>query len=251
MTAVISDSPREARGPTSSLERPAERTTALGREAQAQVVANLLRRAQQGAGGVVLVEGEPGIGKTLLLRDSVDAAAELGFSLATATADHAGAAIPFFALRTALREPFATWSDDEPKRHQPDSAAWLVRARTLLARRAAIAPVLVALDDLDRASADTIAALRTLPVDLGHSPIVWLLARSSGSVPGCTSAITPSRIICARHSASSASRPGWNSPASWSSGPRRTRAPRRRDVLSAHAKVTDNNSYLARYAVRN
>ena len=53
-----------------------------GREAERRVVRDLLDRAQRGAGGVVLIEGEPGIGKSLLLRESVDEAAGEGFSLA-------------------------------------------------------------------------------------------------------------------------------------------------------------------------
>jgi DNA-binding NarL/FixJ family response regulator len=56
---------------------------------------------------VILVDGEPGIGKSWLLRDATDEAAELGFSLATGAADQLAQAIPFCPLRTALREPFA------------------------------------------------------------------------------------------------------------------------------------------------
>ena len=78
------------------------------------MIRDLLRRAQRGAGGVVLVDGEPGIGKSLLLRDATDEAAEQGFSLAAGAADQLGQAIPFFALRAALREPFAGLTADIP-----------------------------------------------------------------------------------------------------------------------------------------
>lgn len=142
MTAVISDYPQDERGRTSAAGWPAGGAASPGFEAERQIVDNFLRRAQQGAGGVVLVDGEPGIGKTRLLRESVDAAAERGFSLAT-TADQVG--------------------------------------RMDLERRAATAPVLVALDDLHWAAPATIATLRALPTDMRRRPIAWLLARSTES----------------------------------------------------------------------
>ena len=81
----------------------------------------------------MLVEGEPGIGKSLLLRDSTDVAAEQGFSLAAGAADQLGQAIPFFALRAALHEPFAELTADDPGRDLPDSTArWIIQMRAHL-----------------------------------------------------------------------------------------------------------------------
>ena len=129
---------------------------------------------------MVLVEGEPGIGKSLLLRDATDEAAEHGFSLAAGAADQLGQAIPFFALRAALREPFAGLTADDPDRDLPDAPAWWIsQMRAHLEQRAAAAPVLVCLDDLQWASPATLAALRTLPRELKRHPVAWLLARSS------------------------------------------------------------------------
>jgi len=125
---------------------------------------------------MLLVDGEPGIGKSLLLRDSTDQAAEQGFSLAVGVADQLGQAIPFFALRAALHEPFA----EDPDRDLPDATAWwITQIRARLEQQAVTAPVLVCLDDLHWASPATMAGLRTLPRDLRRHPIAWLLARSS------------------------------------------------------------------------
>src|SRR4029077_3608438 len=144
------------------------------------MIADMLRRAQRGTGGVVLVDGEPGIGKSLLLRDSTDEAAEQGFSLAAGAADQLGQAISFFALRTALREPFAELTADDPGHDLPDATArWIIQIRAHLERRAVAAPVLVCLDDLHWASPATLAALRALPRDLKRHPVAWLLARST------------------------------------------------------------------------
>jgi DNA-binding CsgD family transcriptional regulator/tetratricopeptide (TPR) repeat protein len=179
MTAMINDSRPGTGGRMTPGERPAGRQVARGRAAEQKVIDDLLRRAQRGAGGVVLVDGEPGIGKSLLLRRAVDEAAELGFSLAAGAADRLGQAIPFFALRAALREPFAGLTAEDPGRDGPEAAAWwMAQARAHLEQRAAAAPVLVCLDDLHWASAATLAAVRALPRDLKRHPVAWLLARS-------------------------------------------------------------------------
>jgi DNA-binding NarL/FixJ family response regulator len=177
MTAMINDR-LQASGRMTPGERPVGRQVVRGRVAEQKVIADLLRRAPRGA-GVVLVDGEPGIGKSLLLRHATDEATELGFSLAAGAADQLGQAIPFFALRAALREPFAGLTAEDPDRAGPDAAAWwIARFRAHLEQRAAAGPVLVCLDDLHWASPATLAAVRALPRDLRRSPVGWLLARS-------------------------------------------------------------------------
>jgi hypothetical protein len=113
MTAMISDSSPEAGGRTKPRERPAGREVLHGRAAGQRMVRDLLRHAGRGAGGVALVEGDPGTGRSWLLRDATDEAAELGLSLAAGAADQLGQTIPFFALRTALRAPFAELIGDD------------------------------------------------------------------------------------------------------------------------------------------
>jgi DNA-binding CsgD family transcriptional regulator len=156
-------------------ERPVGREVVYGREAEQKIIRDLLRCAHCGAGGVVLVEGQPGIGTSLLLSDATDEAAHLGFSLVAAAADQLGQAIPFAPLRAALREPFAGLAHD-----RPDAAAWwITEIRARLEQRAAAAPVLVCLDDLHWASPATLAVLRALPRDMRRRPVAWLLARST------------------------------------------------------------------------
>ena len=146
-----------------------------GRGTEQKIILDLLRRARRGTGGVVLVDGEPGIGKSGLLRHATDEAAEQGFSLATGAADQLAQAIPFCPLRTALREPFAGLAAD-----QHDSSAWWIgEIRAHLEQRSAKAPVLVCLDDLHWAGPATLAVLRSLPRHLNRQPVAWLLARST------------------------------------------------------------------------
>ncbi len=180
MTAMISDSSPEARGQVLPQVHPADDGVMRGRDAERQVVRGLLRRAQRGFGGVVLVEGEPGIGKSRLLREATDEAARQGFSLAAGAADQLGRAIPFFALRAALRDPFVRLTAGGDGRDLPDAPAWWIsQIQGHLEQRASAAPVLVCLDDLQWAGPATLAAVRTLPRELKRYPVAWILARSS------------------------------------------------------------------------
>jgi AAA ATPase domain len=119
VTATINDYPprigRKAMLPAWS----ADGGVVYGRDTERRAVGEVLRRARRGAGGVVLVEGEPGIGKSRLLSEAVSEAAGQGFSLAAGAADRLGWTIPFLASGAALRAD--------------------------LEQRAAVAPVLVSL----------------------------------------------------------------------------------------------------------
>jgi DNA-binding CsgD family transcriptional regulator len=162
-----------------SLTVPRAGTPAPG-GAHRRAAGDLLERARRGAGGVLLVEGEPGAGKSLLLRESVDEAASYGFSLTVDCADQLGQAVPFFALRRALGEPFARGIAGLPDGERQAAPAWWIgQVRAHLEQRAAASPVLVCLDDLQWASAATLAALRTLPLELKPYPVAWVLARST------------------------------------------------------------------------
>ena len=149
-----------------------------GRERELKIAAEFLRGAEQGRGGVLLIEGEPGIGKTGLLAEVVNHAAAQNFSLATAEADELGQQMPFAPLLAALREPLGGLTSDLSRSGAP--GIWMPvvdQIRTILQRRAEEAPVLVSLDDLHCADHATLFALRLLPGQLASYPLAWNLAR--------------------------------------------------------------------------
>jgi MoxR-like ATPase len=54
--------------------RPAEGRIIRGRELEQQAILSLVQRARRGHGGALLIEGEPGTGKSLLLAQAASAA---------------------------------------------------------------------------------------------------------------------------------------------------------------------------------
>src|SRR5262249_46924355 len=126
MTVVISDSSPGACGKAAPQARYAGEQAACGREPERRLVRDLLRRAQQGVGGVGVGGGGPGRGKSRLLQQAVGEAAKRGFSLAAGAADQLGRALPFFALRAALGEPFARLTAVDPGRDLSDAPGWWI-----------------------------------------------------------------------------------------------------------------------------
>jgi tetratricopeptide (TPR) repeat protein len=80
---------------------PAEELPLFGRDAEYAAAARALARVADGRGGVVLVEGGPGSGKSRLLRD-VERRARADGLTTVRCAGVEGAALPFAALRAAL-----------------------------------------------------------------------------------------------------------------------------------------------------
>jgi DNA-binding CsgD family transcriptional regulator/tetratricopeptide (TPR) repeat protein len=164
-----------------SESRPAEGTVLRGREAERRLVDELLRRAHAGIGGVILVDGEQGAGKSALLRDAERQASAQGFSLAAAFASPLGGQVPYRTLRSALGSDAGQPGDDDrwPGPGSPQSR--IAEFRQRFARQTAAAPVLVSLDDLQWECQETLLALCVLPRELARHPMAWMLTRHAGA----------------------------------------------------------------------
>lgn len=142
----------------------------------------MLRRGKSGTGGLILVEGQPGMGKSLLLGETAKAAAAQGYTTVTAVAGELTRTIPLSPLLLALGDVA------EPGDHDPGDFGELDprmrdigRVRRRLEKLAAHGPVLVTADDLQYADPVTLLALKVLPGQLAIRPLSWILARSTDS----------------------------------------------------------------------
>src|SRR5690242_3601548 len=83
---------------------PAGRTRFIGRRHELGVLLERLDAAGRGQGGVSLVSGEPGIGKTRLLRELADAARTRGAVVLAGQAYESEGMPPYLPFVEALRE---------------------------------------------------------------------------------------------------------------------------------------------------
>jgi predicted ATPase len=124
-----------------------------------------LEAARDGTGTVLLVDGEPGIGRTRLLADAVKTAQRQGISVCTGRGDELTRWTPLAPLAGAVGE--TVWVSGG------DSMRLATRLLDALSERAKAGPLLVVLDDVQWSDPMTLAALRSFPAQLSAHPVVW------------------------------------------------------------------------------
>jgi DNA-binding CsgD family transcriptional regulator len=154
----------------------------IGRRREQVAINELLQAARDGAGGVLVLHGEPGVGKTALLEDTAQAAS--GFRIVSAVGVEGEMELPFAALQQ-LCSPILELAERLPGLQQealsvafglsagPAPDAFLIGLATLglLSEGAEAQPLLCMVDDaqwLDSASAKalTFAARRVLAEEI-------------------------------------------------------------------------------------
>jgi DNA-binding CsgD family transcriptional regulator/tetratricopeptide (TPR) repeat protein len=156
-------------------------STALhGRDPELTVLREALNSLRLGTGVVVVIEGSPGIGKSRLLAEAVRVAGRGSARVGLGEADPSEAVVELAPLLRALFDgaaPLLERSALPAVRRGPEQRYWLMQdLESLLEGAAAVAPLVVCLDDLQWADSGTLAALRALPARLESVPVAWILA---------------------------------------------------------------------------
>lgn len=168
-----------------------------GRDAEVAELTGWLARLRAGQGGVLLVEGAPGAGKSRLVREALAIAEDLPVRVLAGAGERERRNVPFGALLRALASDGSPAADAGALRTLSESAEqryWLFRAlRDQVEQAARERPLLVVLDDLQWCDAGTLLALRTLPARLSAHPVRWLVTVRTGS-PGTDVRATVARL---------------------------------------------------------
>jgi DNA-binding CsgD family transcriptional regulator len=151
-----------------------------GRDAELASIGVQLDRVRSGVGAVVLVEGEPGMGKTRLLAEAARVARRLAFRVGAGAAEPGAEVVELAPLMTALFDgspPLLERSGLGELHSLPEQRYWLLQdLQAMLERSALDGPLLISLDDLQWGDSGTAAALRALPVRLADLPVAWIFA---------------------------------------------------------------------------
>jgi DNA-binding CsgD family transcriptional regulator len=154
----------------------------IGRDSELAVLAGLIKEAAAGRGSSVLIEGEPGIGKSTLVRTALAGAADLGCQVFWGAGDELGQALPLLPLLEGLRVR------DRSANPRRDSIVRLLRGEASAAPgtdvSAALAEQLLALVAEECAVQPTILVVDDLQWADPASVTLWgRLARSAGQAP--------------------------------------------------------------------
>lgn len=148
-------------------------------DAMSRALGALRRASSTGQGALIVISGEPGIGKSAVLRAVVEQASRTGFAVGSGKAEQGDQIAPGAPLLVALRSgprpllPGEAFASLAPLYDNP---LWLVdRISALLEEMALSTPVLIAIDDVQWSDRLTRFALRVLPSRLAGSPVVWVL----------------------------------------------------------------------------
>ena len=164
----------------------------IGRDAELALLGNILDTVQT-RGAAIIVRGQPGVGKSSLLRAGATMAAARGASVLRASGIESEAMQPFAGLRRLL-QPLVDGADALPRvqRHAlltafgteqgPPPALFLtaLAAMTLVVDAASSQPVVLLIDDAQWLDAPTIEVLAFISRRLQQDPVIMMVALRDG-----------------------------------------------------------------------
>ena len=162
----------------------------VGRDSEMTLLTGLIRQVARGRGSAVLIEGEPGIGKSALVRSAVAGAPEAGCEVFWGAGDELGQALPLLPFLDGLRvrEPSANPGGTRSSSSCGEVAAdrgtdvLAVLAEQLLAlvaEQCAVRPTILVVDDLQWADQASITLWGRLARS-GHPNDLLALRRVAG-----------------------------------------------------------------------
>src|SRR6201993_3941354 len=156
-----------------------------GRADELREVGALVTAVAQGRGGVLVIEGPPGIGKSRLLTELVVLADKSGVRTLFGEAFEYQQSVPFFSLFMATLRADPPVGDGEALRRlggAADLRYWVVHdLADAIHAAAAETPLAILIEDIHWADNATLLALRSLATARPDASVLWILTARSGA----------------------------------------------------------------------
>ena len=150
-----------------------------------KVISALVTAVAQGHGGVLVIEGPPGIGKSRLLTEVMALADKGGVRTLFGEAFEYQQTVPFFSLFMATLRADPPVGDADALRRLGSSADpryWVVHDLADAIRAvAAQTPLAIVLEDIHWADNSTLLALRSLATARPDVAVLWVLTARTGA----------------------------------------------------------------------
>jgi DNA-binding CsgD family transcriptional regulator len=150
-----------------------------------KVIGALVMALVGGRGGVLVIEGPPGIGKSRLLTEVMALADKSGVRTLFGEAFEYQHSVPFFALFMATLGADPPVGDADALRRlggSSDLRYWVVRdLADAIGAAAAETPLAIVLEDIHWADTGTLLALRSLASTRPDVPVLWVLTARTGA----------------------------------------------------------------------
>ncbi|OBB80387.1 LuxR family transcriptional regulator [Mycobacterium colombiense] len=156
-----------------------------GRASELKEIGALIAAVAHGRGGVLAIEGPPGIGKSRLLTEVFALAEKAGVRALFGEAFEYQQTVPFFSLFMATLRAEPPVGDAEALRRLGTSADlryWVVRdLQAAIHAAASRIPLAIVLEDIHWADNATLLALRSLAATRPDAPVLWVLTARTGA----------------------------------------------------------------------